>query len=414
MKRGPAGTPAATNADLFFGDLTGTPIRASRRRVFTRRTSAVIEPFFGDRPGDSWSVVAAAGSAVRTDALRPDDVVVWRRRSGGWRCAAVADADPRMLHRWDGRLAPNTLILRRRDTRGTSVVSLPEAELTIGFAEQAPAPACPLPKGSAIAYFFNAARYVRYNVAADAVDVGAAAMSTVWHLPPAFQSNLDAAVNWGDGHAYFFKGPNYVRYNIATDRVDVGPAAIGSNWPALPTDFQSGLGAVVNWGDGHAYFFKGPNYLRYVIATNVVDVGPVAISRYWTSLPADFQSNLDSVVNWGNGHVYFFKGPNYIRYVIKSETVDVGPVPIARHWPTLSAAFPSGVKAGVNWTYPGDLAELMRAAGVTVNESAGWRTRVSSGEHSCFTPVGIIMHHTASTNGANTLADIVTNVKANF
>jgi Phage tail lysozyme/Hemopexin len=47
--------------------------------------------------------------------------------------------------------------------------------------------------------------------------------------------------------AYFFKGARYLRYNIDTDLVDVGPTEISNFWPNLPAEFQSALDAVVNW-----------------------------------------------------------------------------------------------------------------------------------------------------------------------
>ncbi len=99
--------------------------------------------------------------------------------------------------------------------------------------------------------------------------------------------------------AYFFKSNRYLRYNIDTDLVDVGPIEISTYWTNLPAEFQSDLDAVVNWGDGHAYFFKSNRYVRYNIDTDLVDVGPIEISTYWTNLPAEFQSDLDAVVNWG-------------------------------------------------------------------------------------------------------------------
>ena len=99
-------------------------------------------------------------------------------------------------------------------------------------------------------------------------------------------------------HAYFFKGAGYLRYNIDTDFVDVGPAPISQFWTHLPKEFQSNLDAVVNWGDGHAYFFKGAGYLRYNIVTDFVDVGPAPVSQFWTHLPEEFQSDLDATVNW--------------------------------------------------------------------------------------------------------------------
>jgi Hemopexin/N-acetylmuramoyl-L-alanine amidase len=99
-------------------------------------------------------------------------------------------------------------------------------------------------------------------------------------------------------HAYFFKGSGYLRYNIDTDFVDVGPAPIAQFWTHLPKEFQSNLDAVVNWGDGHAYFFKGAGYVRYNIVSDFVDVGPAPIAQFWTHLPKEFQSSLGAAVNW--------------------------------------------------------------------------------------------------------------------
>jgi hypothetical protein len=215
-------------------------------------------------------------------------------------------------------------------------------------------------------------------------------------------------VNWGDGHAYFFKGAGYVRYNIATDMVDVGPAPIRQFWTRLPAEFHSNIDAAVNWGDGHAYFFKGERYLRYNIANDMVDVGPAPIRQFWTRLPTHFHSNIDAAVNWGDGKAYFFKGAGYVRYDVRSDMVDVGPAPIAQFWKGLPAEFHRDIGAAVNWTYPADIAALLRAAGATVNEVRDWRSRAA---HGGFTPIGIVMHHTVSTNS---LADIVANRKANF
>jgi hypothetical protein len=200
------------------------------------------------------------------------------------------------------------------------------------------------------AYFFKGDGYVRYNIDTDHVDVGPAPVAQFWtHLPKEFQSNLDAVVNWGDGHAYFFKGAGYLRYNIDTDHVDVGPAPIAQFWTHLPTEFQSNLDATVNWGDGHAYFFKGEGYLRYNIDTDHVDVGPAPIAQFWTHLPKEFQSNLDAVVNWGDGHAYFFKGARYLRYNIDTDHVDVGPDFIARFWTHLPKEFQSNLNAVFEW-----------------------------------------------------------------
>ena len=257
--------------------------------------------------------------------------------------------------------------------------------------------------GSAITYFFKGDGYLRYNIATDFVDVGPVEISKFWtHLPAEFQSNLDAVVNWGNGKAYFFKGDGYLRYNIATDFVDVGPVEISKHWTHLPAEFQSNLDAVVNWGNGKAYFFKGDGYLRYNIATDFVDVGPVEISKFWTHLPAEFQSNLDAVVNWGNGKAYFFKGDGYLRYNIATDFVDVGPVEISKFWTHLPAEFQADIGAVVNWTFPLNLADLMRAAGLDVIEEGDWIHR----NRGNITPVGIMMHHSKG-NGAGDLGVVI-------
>jgi hypothetical protein len=259
--------------------------------------------------------------------------------------------------------------------------------------------------GSTCAYFFKGSEYLRYDVASDVVNVGPAPIARFWPaLPAEFQSDLDAAVNWGDGHAYFFKGAGYVRYNIATDAVDVGPAPIAQFWKALPVEFQADLDAAVNWGNGKVYFFKGRGYLRYDVASDMVDVGPAPIAQFWKALPVEFQADLDAAVNWGNGKVYFFKGRGYLRYDIGSDLVDVGPASIAEFWKALPVEFQSDIDAAVNWSFPLDLAGLLRAGGMTVHEVGGWRHRARPG---AFTPVGIMMHHTGGPRGGNSLPTIV-------
>jgi hypothetical protein len=290
-------------------------------------------------------------------------------------------------------------MMRSATAGGPGAEALERVTVTGGAAENPTT----LSKGSACAFFFKANRYLRYNIATDTVDVGPDAISRFWpHLPAEFQNNIGAAVNWGDGRVYFFKGNRYLRYNVATDRVDLGPVEISRYWTSLPVEFQSNIDAAVNWGDGHVYFFKGNRYLRYDIAADTVDVGPVEIARNWTSLPAEFQSNIDAAVNWGDGNAYFFKGSRYLRYKIAQDTVDVGPIEIARYWTSLPAEFRTNVRALINWTFPCDLAGLMRAAGLNVNEVTNWRTRKRPGS---FNPIGIMMHHTAGTSSLN----VVTN-----
>ena len=157
------------------------------------------------------------------------------------------------------------------------------------------------------------------------------------------QNALGVEVATDPGKAYFFSGPNYIRWDIASDMVDVGPAPISRFWKNFP--FAQGVDAAVNWGDGKAYFFRGANYIRWDIASDMVDVGPAPIAKFWKSFP--FAQGVDAAVNWGNGKAYFFRGPNYIRWDIASDMVDVGPAPIAKFWKNFP--FAQGVDAAVNW-----------------------------------------------------------------
>jgi hypothetical protein len=284
---------------------------------------------------------------------------------------------------------------------------LQTAYRSIAAAESSPLPEFELPRVtgpiiSGCAYFFKGAGYVRYDIATNLVNVGPVEISRFWtRLPAEFQNDIDAAVNSGNGHVYFFKGGGYVRYNIATDMVDVGPVAISRFWN-LPPEFQTNIDAAVSWNTDHVYLFKGAGYVRYNMVTNMVDVGPVAISRFW-NLPPEFQNNLDAALNWHDGHVYFFKGAGYVRYNLKTDFVDVGPVEISRFW-NLPPSFQKNIGAAVNWTFPCNLAGLFRAAaGLPVNEVANWPTRSRPGS---FNPIGIMMHHTVET-GPGSLTSVI-------
>lgn len=239
---------------------------------------------------------------------------------------------------------------------------------------------------SAQVYFFNAGRYVRYDVLNDAVDAGYP-LSTGDQWPgmrrTGFDTGLDSALDLGGGSVYFLKASKYVRYDIVADTVPEGYLRdIGDNWPGMrEAGFASGIDAAVNWGDGKAYVFKGSKYVRYDIAEDKVDDGyPLDIGDNWPGLrAAGFADGLDTAVNWGNGKIFFFKGSRYVRYDMTDDRVDDGyPLDIGTHWPGMSAAgFGSGVTAatpliGVGRPTPltGDLSEeffrLIRQAGTAL------------------------------------------------
>ncbi len=142
------------------------------------------------------------------------------------------------------------------------------------------------------------------------------------------------AVNWGNGKVFFFTGGQYSRYDIATNRMDpLYPKPILGNWPGWPSSWSDGVDAVINWGNGKVYFFRGNQYLRYDIATDRVDGAPRAIAGAWPGWPTSW-TGVDAAVMWGNGKAYFFRNGEYIRYNLATDRVDPGyPQPIAGNWP---------------------------------------------------------------------------------
>lgn len=117
----------------------------------------------------------------------------------------------------------------------------------------------------------------------------------------------------GNGKAYFFKGSQYVSYDIAGAKVDGGfPKAIAGNWPQWPAAWNSGINAAVNWGDGKAYFFKGDQYLRYDIRANTVDQGyPRPIAGAWAGLTKVLASGFDAVIAPGSDAKMRLRGAHY-------------------------------------------------------------------------------------------------------
>ncbi|WP_113704775.1 phage tail tip lysozyme [Nonomuraea lactucae] len=200
------------------------------------------------------------------------------------------------------------------------------------------------------AYFFKGSNYVRYNLETNDSDQTIASISLGWkQLPPLFQKDLDAVVNFGNGYAYFFKNDLCVRYDILTDSV-VGPRKISDSWPAMPADFRNGdFDAVVNWGNGYAYFFKNDLYVRYDIRTDSV-AGPQRVWDYWPALPADFRNGgFDAAVNFGKGYAYFFKNNLYVRYDIGADTASPHSGEISKVWKMLPKGFRENFDAVVNW-----------------------------------------------------------------
>lgn len=179
-----------------------------------------------------------------------------------------------------------------------------------------------------------------------------------------FAADINAAINWGDGRVFFFKGDKYLSYNIQSNSIARPPVPIDSrsspatDWSGFTlAGFGSNIDAAINWGDGRAFFFKGGLYLTYDLAKNQVILPPLPIDSGlspltdWQGLAAaGFGSNIDAVINWGDGRVFFFKGDRYLIYDIHPGKANGGSRVIGSEWNGFAAnGFGNGITAAVDW-----------------------------------------------------------------
>src|SRR6266487_2821976 len=155
---------------------------------------------------------------------------------------------------------------------------------------------------------------------------------------------FDASVGGGTtipGVAWFFMGEDYVRYDVANQTL-AGPKTIAANWGSgnWPAMFASGVDAAISFTNqpGFVWFFKGPNYIRFNNLSNQVDLGPRPIVDGFRGWPENFTS-IDCAVS-GSGAdsrlIYFFRGDECLPYDL-TQDVAQGPVSqISGRFPLLS------------------------------------------------------------------------------
>lgn len=98
------------------------------------------------------------------------------------------------------------------------------------------------------------------------------------------------------------------------------------------------------------YFFNGFENIAYNDKIDACELGfPIRSSINWRSLPLDFQSEIDDIVNV-NEYLFFFKKDKYIKFSIIREQVVEGPAPITDAWPGLTGTgFEDGIDAATEW-----------------------------------------------------------------
>lgn len=190
-----------------------------------------------------------------------------------------------------------------------------------------------------------------YDVRETTVDITPWAGARWPGMPETFYAGIDAVfIREDNGKIYMFKGDQYVRLSNVGAGVDAGyPKPIAGNWPGMPADFNSGIDAAL-WrqSNGKIYFFKGPQYVRFTNVTDGVDAGyPKPIAGNWPGLPADFNAGIDAaLLRKDNSKIYLFKNDQYVCYTNVDAGLDAGyPKPIADNWPGLPDKFKEGIDA---------------------------------------------------------------------
>ncbi|MEX3100010.1 MULTISPECIES: hemopexin repeat-containing protein [unclassified Streptomyces] len=184
------------------------------------------------------------------------------------------------------------------------------------------------------AYFLTGSTVRTFIIETDSADPDFdQQLSDTWAgLPPGWEEGIDGAVDLGQGYLYVFRGTEYVRVPYETREVEAGyPLPISGNWAGLA--FET-IDAVMNWGDGKLYFFCGAQYARYDLPGDRQDPGyPKAIAAGWSGVdPSWVGTGLDGVLNPGNGHAYFFKGTQYVSVDWGTKRQDGVPQAVSEQW----------------------------------------------------------------------------------
>ena len=179
---------------------------------------------------------------------------------------------------------------------------------------------------------------------------------------------------------FFFKGARTVGYHRGEDRVDIGPSPVKELFPALAAQGFNPPDAAINLGNGSVYFFKGRDYVRWDIRTRTLDLLRVPNRQGWNGfdkceLPngKTFADSIDAALNWWNG-----KGVTLPRRSLHPVQPEEGSgrsldsvVPIAKEWNGFAER-----RARLE-ARPSPTASMRRSTGATARSTSSAATPIS-------------------------------------
>lgn len=179
---------------------------------------------------------------------------------------------------------------------------------------------------------------------------------------------LDAALFYPPRHhAYFFRGDRYVKWRPGHGVVPVDGSPLRrlgvDGWKSFPEAFREGVDAALYYpakNGWHAYFFRGPEYIKWRDGEGVVPTGAGEPTRRigidgWKDFPEAFRLGVDAALYAShNERAYFFRGGEYLKVAPGQGVV---PLPDGRAvrvlgqdgWPGLPAAFAGGLDAALEY-----------------------------------------------------------------
>jgi hypothetical protein len=151
-----------------------------------------------------------------------------------------------------------------------------------------------------------------------------------------FPEKIDAACNNGNGKSYFFSGSQYWRWDNQSESMDSGyPKQISAGWKGIPNSLDAATYGVTGKGSGKLYLFKGSQYWRWDIASDTMDSGyPKSLSNGWPGLNTN---RIDCALRVDSTHIVFITGDQFWLWNMATDTLEEGPLPVSGKHPQLPA-----------------------------------------------------------------------------
>ncbi|KJE89869.1 hypothetical protein CAOG_01284 [Capsaspora owczarzaki ATCC 30864] len=147
--------------------------------------------------------------------------------------------------------------------------------------------------------------------------------------------------------AALISNTNVLVINLATNAVITASRAITAHFASLPAAFQSGIDTILDHPDGKLYLIKDTNVCTYTksslafFGTDTVTAAFPGLSTYGftTGLTAAFSNNVNQI--------YFFKGTRYLMWDFERSNVNTAlpwPININATCSPFATAFPTGFR----------------------------------------------------------------------